>query len=136
MSIVKNILIIGTAGLILLVAFGCGDDDSSTGPEPSQNTPPELIGTWDWVSASANGVAVASFADVSFTDTSTSQELTFVAGGTWETREYYNGTGPVYARSGTCYDDDSLYITCTNDNGTPESGEGSRAIPGWWSAMH
>jgi hypothetical protein len=102
----------------LLFAAGCGDDDENpTGPD--QNTPAELVGTWEWTVTSENGVPQYDFAQYSFTDTSTSQQITFNSGGTWETREYYNDQGPVYTRNGTCYDTDSLYVTVTNDNGTP-----------------
>ena len=114
----KLIIIIG---LILVVAIGCSD--KSTNSDPPQNTPAELVGIWEWNATTENGNPITSFADLSFTDTSTSQELEFMIGGFWETREYYQGIGPVYIRSGTCYDDDSLYITCTIDNGTPESSE-------------
>lgn len=108
---------------VMLVAIGCSDDDEPTSSSKPQNTPEALVGTWEWAATTQDGVPVPSFEELSFTDTSTSQELQFMPGGFWETREYYNGLGPVYTRSGTCYDSDSLYITCTNDNGTPDDTE-------------
>lgn len=108
--------------LMLIVGLGCGSDKGS-GPVTPQNTPAELVGTWHWYKGWLDGVQVGSFEEISYTDTSTSQELDFYDGGTWETREYYEDKGVVYTRKGTCYDDDSLYLTCTNENGTPHTGE-------------
>ena len=120
----KSLLMVLLAGLLLMLAVGCGDDDDNgTGPDIQPFTPAELVGTWEWSYATENDVVHSSFAEYSFTDTSTAQELQFVAGGTWETREYYNGTGPVYTRSGTCYEEDSLlYVACTDENGAPGDG--------------
>lgn len=120
----KGMLMVLLASLLLLLAVGCSDDDddNGTGPDIQPFTPAVLVGTWDWSYITEDGVTYSDFADYSFTDTSTAQELQFMPGGSWETREYYNGAGPVYTRSGTCYEDDSLYIKTTNENGTPVEG--------------
>ena len=104
----------------LTLTFGCGDDEV-TNPSDNVTLPAELLGIWSFASGTENGIPYASYAEISFTDTSTSQQIEFIAGGKWESREYYNGVGPVYTRSGICYDDDSLYIKCTLKNGTPDT---------------
>lgn len=125
MHSVRPYIMILLAGLLLLVAFGCSDDedDNGTGPDIQPFTPAELVGTWEWDHITQDGVYRDNYADYSFTDTSTGQELQFFAGGTYEMREYYNGTGPVYTRRGICYDDDSLYTKTTHINGTPVEDE-------------
>ncbi|UCC79749.1 MAG: hypothetical protein JSW64_16045 [Candidatus Zixiibacteriota bacterium] len=41
---------------LLILPAGCGKDDNPT--NPGSNVPPELVGTWLWQSATANGIPI------------------------------------------------------------------------------
>ena len=125
MNHILKTLTIALALSALIVAIGCDDDDSTNSPKPS--VPVDLVDTWEWEAAEIDGVPVASFAEVSFSDTGTGQILVFEADGGWVTYELY-GTYTVYTMRVLCYDEgDSLRLVVTYDNGNPAPDESCRA---------
>lgn len=108
-------------GLATIVAalffFGCGDDDNPSNPGGG-TIPAQIVGTWWWNSATVDGVPMT-FQELSFTDSSDAQSLTFNSNGTYSSAEFYQSTS-VWTQSGTFSGrQDTLIITKTMENGAP-----------------
>jgi len=108
-------------GLIILLAFfigiSCGDDKKVT--NPVETTPASLVGTWWYDSGTVDDVPIASFAQISFTDTSEAGFVTFGANRVWNAGETYD-TQTVFTQSGTLTTKaDTLTITRLVLNGNP-----------------
>jgi hypothetical protein len=118
----KSLLTILCAAIILSCVIGIGcSDNKSTNSGPTM--PAELVGTWWYTSASIDGNPVATFAQVSFTDTSETGAVTLAANDTWSTKELYNNQ-IVYTRSGNIrVKGDSLTVTVLIENGSPASAD-------------
>jgi hypothetical protein len=113
MTLTKATMIAIFLLLATILVMGCGDDNS-TGP--NNNTSAELIGTWLWVSGTINGDPVT-FPQISFTDSSQTGDVTFNAGNTWSSNEYYADT-VVWTQSGTCSSNgNNLTVNQTMENG-------------------
>jgi len=105
--------------LSLMIGIGCGDDDKKI-TNPDYTIPPSLVGTWSYHSAARDGVPIATFAEISMTDTSQAGSVTFHSNDTWNSAETYNSQ-VVFTRSGTLsVKSDTLKITAKITNGIPE----------------
>lgn len=107
--------------LCLFLAYGCSDDDDDNGVGPiNNNIPSELVGTWNWVSTTIDGVP-QTFPNISYTDTSQTGSVTFNSNNTWSSAEYYNSI-VVFTQSGTCTNNGHTLTTVrTMIQGVPEN---------------
>jgi hypothetical protein len=114
----KNI-IWGAALLVLLfTAFSCDKDDSPTGQSPS--IPQELIGTWLYESATANGVPVSLDFILQWHEGTDSARFTLGADGSFLYEELDFEGGIVWIESGTFeVDGNTATITVTEDSDGP-----------------
>lgn len=109
------------AFMLLLTLIGaCGKDKNSTSPDNNSNVPAELLGTWNYQSATINGVPISLALILQWEVGTVAARFTVYEDGSLTNEELNDNGEVVWTEHGTItVSGDSATIALTSDNDGP-----------------